>query len=134
MTVPRVAISLAVFFLAAQFTVGVAAACENPGKTHELKFKAKGDQCVEKVKKEKDDADAETISVCVTDIVRWKVSGPAKAIVFEGDTPFDWPESGFEGKQIEGTVQPGTEGRTFKYSVKVEGLECVHDPRIVVDP
>lgn len=133
MPFPRVALSLAVFFLAAQLTAGDAAACENPGKTHKLKFEVKGNQCVEKVKKENDDEDAETISVCVTDIVRWKVSGPAKAIVFEGDTPFDWPESGFQGKHIEGTIKPGTEGKTFKYSVKVEGLECVHDPRIVVD-
>ena len=112
-----------------------AVACDNPGKTHNLKFKVKNDECVEKVKKEKDDGDADTINVCETDKVIWKVSGRAKSIVIDGDsTPFAWQDSGFKDKTIEGTVKPGTAGQEFKYSVKVDGLDCVLDPKIIVQP
>jgi hypothetical protein len=30
-------------------------------------------------------------------------------------------------------VRAGTEGQEFKYSVMVDGLSCVLDPRIVVE-
>jgi hypothetical protein len=133
MSMSRIAISIAVGLLLAQGPALAALGCENPGKTHRLKFKVKGDECVEKVKKEDDDDDADTISVCVTDTVIWQVNGPAKSVVFDGDSPFDWQDSGFEGNKIIGIVRAGTEGQEFKYSVMVDGLSCVLDPRIVVD-
>lgn len=108
------------------------AECQEPGKTHRLKFKVKADECVETVRKE-DDSDAETITVCVSDKVVWQVTGPAKSVVFEGDSPFDWADSGFRGSKIEGTVREGTEGQEFKYSVMVDGLSCVLDPRMIVE-
>ncbi len=80
-----------------------------------------------------DDADAETVNVCEKDVVEWKVTGKAKSIVFDGNSPFDWSDSGFKGRKIEGTVKSGTAGEEFKYSVKVDGLACVHDPKIIVD-
>jgi len=125
----RAGVSIAIALLLAQGAL----ACENPGKTHRLKFQVKGDECVEKVKKEDDDADAETISVCVSDTVIWQVAGPAKAVEFEGDSPFDWQDSGFQRNRIIGIVRAGTEGQEFKYSVKVDGLACVLDPRVVVE-
>jgi hypothetical protein len=135
MSIARVTTALTLGLLAVQLASGVAVACENPGKTHNLKFKVKNDECVEKVKKEKDDGDADTINVCETDKVVWKVSGRAKSIVIDGDsTPFAWQDSGFKNKTIEGTVKPGTAGQEFKYSVKVDGLDCVLDPKIIVQP
>ena len=121
MSIARVTTALALSLLAVQLASGVAVACDNPGKTHNLKFKVKNDECVEKVKKEKDDGDADTINVCETDKVVWKVAGRAKTIVFEGESPFDWSDSGSD-KKIQGTVKPGTAGKEFKYSVKVDGL------------
>jgi len=135
MSIARVTTAFALSLLAAQLASGVAVACENPGKTHNLKFKVKSDGCVEKVKKEKDDADADTINVCETDVVSWTVNGKSKSIVIDGDsTPFAWQDSGFKDKTIEGTVKPGTAGQEFKYSVKVDGLDCVLDPKIIVQP
>ena len=87
MSIARVTTALALSLLAVQLASGVAVACDNPGKTHNLKFKVKNDECVEKVKKEKDDGDADTINVCETDKVVWKVAGRAKTIVFEGESP-----------------------------------------------
>jgi len=134
MSIARLTTTFALSLLAAQLASGVAAAaCPNPGKTHELKFKVKGDECVEKVKKN-DGSDGETIKVCETDVVQWKVKGKSKSIVFDGPSPFEWEDSGFKGDKIEGTVKSGTAGKEFKYSVKVDGLECVHDPKIIVEP
>lgn len=133
MSIARVTTALALGLLAVQLASGVAVACDNPGKTHNLKFKVKNDECVEKVKKEKDDGDADTINVCETDKVVWKVAGRAKTIVFEGESPFDWSDSGSD-KKIQGTVKPGTAGQEFKYSVKVDGTDCVLDPKIIVQP
>jgi hypothetical protein len=133
MSIARFTTACALSLLAAQLASGAAVACDNPGKTHELEFKVKNDECVEKVKK-KDGSDAETINVCETDVVQWKVTGKAKSIVFDGASPFEWTDSGFKANKIEGTVKSGTAGQDFKYSVKVDGLECVHDPRIIVQP
>jgi hypothetical protein len=134
MSITRLTTTFALGLLAAQLASGVAAAaCPNPGKTHELEFKVKNDECVEKVKK-KDGSDAETINVCETDVVQWKVKGKAKSIVFDGASPFEWTDSGFKGNKIEGTVKEGTANKEFKYSVKVDGLDCVHDPMIIVQP
>jgi hypothetical protein len=129
MLIARITTVLVVGLLWAQGSL----ACEDPGKTHRLKFQVKGDECVEKVKKEDDDADAETIRVCVSDTVIWQIAGPAKSVVFDVETPFDWQESGFQRNRIIGIVKAGTEGREFKYSVKVDGLDCVLDPRVVVE-
>jgi uncharacterized protein (DUF2147 family) len=133
MSIARLTTTFALGLLAAQLASGAAVACDNPGKTHELEFKVKGDECVEKVKK-KDGSDAETINVCEKDVVQWKVSGNAKSIVFDGASPFEWTDSGSKDKKIEGTVRQGTAGKEFKYSVKVDGLDCVHDPMIIVQP
>jgi hypothetical protein len=133
MSIPRIAMSLAAVLLLAQGPFTAALACDDPGKTHRLKFKVKGDECVEKVKKEDNDEDADSITVCVTDTVIWQVNGPAKSVVFDGDSPFEWQDSGFEGNKIVGIVRAGTEGQEFKYSVMVDGLSCVLDPRVVVD-
>jgi hypothetical protein len=108
------------------------------GKTHELKFKVKSDGCVEKVQKNANDSDADDTHVCPTDSVIWKVSGPKKAVVFEGDSPFDWVDSGNEGNKIVGVVRSDAakngQRTEYKYSVKVEGQTCVYDPKIIVDP
>jgi len=139
MSIVRLTTTLALSLLAAQLASGVAAAaCSDPNrnpKIHKLDFKVKSDGCVEKVKK-KDDSDGETITVCENDTVQWKVNGRDKKIVFDGNSPFEWPgpDSGFKDKKIEGKVQPGTARKEFKYSVKVKGLECVHDPKIIVEP
>jgi hypothetical protein len=137
MSIARFTTAFALSLLGAQITSGVAVACENQGKTHSLKFKVDDDGCVLKVKKDSDDADAETINVCETDVVTWKVNGKSKAIVFEGANPFGWTDadSGFKSNEIQGTVKAGTAGKPpFKYSVKVDGMTCVHDPKIIVQP
>lgn len=134
MPTSRTAIVIVASLLAGLGAATAADACENPGKTHRLKFKVKHDECVEKVNKADDDADADSIHVCVSDTVVWQVSGRAKSVVFEGDSPFDWGDSGFQGSKIEGVVRAGTEGQDFKYSIQVDGLECVLDPRVIVEP
>jgi hypothetical protein len=116
----------------------VASATCPGGKTHDLKFKVKSDGCVEKVQKNSDDSDADDTSVCAADTVTWKVSGPKKSVVFEGDSPFDWVDSGNQGNKIEGVVKSGAakngQRTEYKYSVTVEGKSCVFDPKIIVDP
>lgn len=134
MSIARLTTALALGLLAAHLASGAAVACDKPGKTHKLSFKVKDDGCVEKVKKDSDGADAEKINVCETDVVEWKVSGKAKSIVFDGSSPFDWTDSGSKDRKIEGKVKSGTAGKKFKYSVKVDGLDCVHDPIIIIDP
>jgi len=113
------------------------AACEPAARPIELKFKVHGDQCVQKVVKDAGDADAETVRACVGDTIRWKVAGKGKAVVFEGDSPFDWIDSGIQQNAIVGTVRADAarngQSTTYKYSVKVEGLACVLDPTIIVD-
>jgi len=110
-------------------------------KPHKLKFKVKDDQCVVKVVHDSDDeADADTIHVCEGETVSWKFSGPKKSIVFASESPFDWTDSGYKGGKIEDVVRTGaskdcpadTDG--CKYTVKVEGLSCEFDPKIIVDP
>ena len=133
MSIARLTTAFALGLLAVQLAAGAAVACDKPGKTHKLSFKVKDDGCVVKVKKDSDGADAETVNVCEKDVVEWKVTGKAKSIVFDGNSPFEWTDSGFKGKKIEGTVKSGTAGEEFKYSVKVNGLACVHDPKIIVD-
>jgi hypothetical protein len=133
MSMARLTTAFALGLLALQLAAGAAVACENPGKTHKLSFKVKDDGCVVRVRKDSNDEDAETINVCERDVVEWKVRGNAKSIVFDGNSPFDWVDSGFKGAKIEGTVKSGTAGDEFKYSVKVDGLACVHDPKIIVD-
>ena len=133
MSIARLTTAFALGLLGVHLSLGAAVACDNPGKTHKLSFKVTEDGCVAKVKKDSDDADAETINVCEKDVVEWRVTGKAKSIVFEGNSPFKWADSGFKDKKIEGEVKPGTAGKEFKYSVKVDGLACVHDPKIIVD-
>jgi hypothetical protein len=134
MSIARLTTALALSLLAGQLASGLAAAaCPNPGKTHELKFKVKDDGCVEKVKKD-DGSNGDEVRVCETDVVKWKVTGKGKSIVFDGASPFDWTDSGFKDKEIEGTVKTGTANNEYKYSVKVDGLQCVLDPKIIVDP
>jgi hypothetical protein len=146
MSIARLTTALALVLLAAHLASGAAVACDKPGKTHKLSFKVKDDGCVEKVKKDSDGADAEKINVCETDVVEWKVTGKAKSIVIDGSidengsividgsSPFDWTDSGSKDRKIEGKVKSGTAGKKFKYSVKVDGLDCVHDPIIIIDP
>jgi hypothetical protein len=132
MSMARLTTAFALGLLALQLAAGAAVACDNPGKTHKLSFKVKDDGCVVKVKKDSTGDDADTINVCETDAVEWKVLGKAKSIVFDDKSPFDWLDSGFKGDKIEGTVKSGTAGTEFKYSVKVDGLACVLDPAIIV--
>ena len=136
MSIARLATTFAFSLLAAQLASGVAAAaCPNPDP-HELKFKVKDDKvdgCVVEVKK-KDGTSGNEITVCENDTVQWKVTGNAKMIAFVEKTPFKWAASGFEGNKIEGTVQPGTKNKTFKYSVYVKDTVCVFDPKIIVEP
>lgn len=126
--------------LVLQSTPGVAFAdcAAEAKKTHRLKFKVKDDQCVVRVLKADDDADADTINTSECDTVVWQVSGPKKSIVFEGTSPFDWVDSGPRGGKIEGLVRSGAakdgQSTSYKYSVTVEGQACVFDPRIIVDP
>jgi len=134
MSITRFTTAFALSLLAAQLASGVAVACDSPGKIHALKFKVNDDGCVLKVKKDSDGADADTIKVCETDVVSWKVNGKSKSIVFDGESPFEWQDSGFKSNDIQGTVKAGTAGKDFKYSVKVDGMTCVLDPRIIVDP
>jgi len=133
MSIVRLTTACAFGLLAVQLASGAAVACDDPGKTHKLSFKVADDGCVTKVNKDADDADAETINVCETDVVEWKVTGKAKSIVFDGKSPFEWADSNFKDRKIEGKVRSGTAGEEFKYSVKVDGLACVHDPKIIVD-
>ena len=128
-----------VVFLGAQAGFGRAeAACPVSDKPHKLKFKVQGDQCVTRVLKDKDGSDAETIRVCEGDTVIWSVAGPRKSVVFtSGDTPFEWKNSEFKGNKIEGVVRQGAakngQSTSYKYTVKVEGKACEHDPIIIVD-
>jgi len=134
MSIARLTTAFALSLLAAQLASGVAVACDNPGKTHTLKFKVKDDGCVVKVKQDSNGADADTITACETDTVIWRVSGKSKAIVFDGASPFEWLDSGFKGNDIEAKVKAGTAGNEYKYSVKVDGMSCVLDPKIIVGP
>ena len=126
-------------FVGAQAGFGlVEAACPVSDKPHKLKFKVQGDQCVIRVLKDVDGSDAETINVCEGDTVIWSVTGPNKSIVFDGaDSPFEWQDSGFKGNKIEGVVKAGAakngQSTSYKYTVKVEGKACAHDPIIIVD-
>jgi len=141
MSISRIVVAITVGFVLAQ---GTATALE-PGcaekarKTHRLKFKVKADECVEQVlwnddtDADKPDKDAEVIHVCEGDTVVWKVNGSKKSVMFKTVSPLEWGGSGFEGKKIEGTVQKGTAGQEYSYSVTVKGKSCVHDPRMIVD-
>ena len=135
MSIARFTTAFALSLLASQLALGDEPTCAaKKGATHTLKFKVKDNGCVEKVKKDSDGADADTIKVCETDVVSWKVNGKSKSIVFDGESPFEWQDSGFKSNDIQGTVKAGTAGKDFKYSVKVDGMTCVLDPRIIVDP
>jgi hypothetical protein len=139
MSIARFTTAFALSLLASQLALGDEPTCAaKKGATHTLKFKVKDDGCVEKVKKDSDGADADTLNVCETDTVVWKVSGKPKAIVFDGTSPFEWLDSGYKDSEIQGTVKAGTAGKDpFKYSVKVvkdDGKTCVLDPKIIVDP
>jgi len=127
---------LALFLL--QATPGAAVAdCSAGGKAHRLKIKVKNDQCVERVAKESDESDADTINVCEGDTVSWSFSGPKKSIIFDGENPLEWVDSGNAGSKIEGIVKAGAakdgQQTSYKYSVTVEGQACVFDPKIIVD-
>jgi len=120
-------------------SLAVADCAEKEKEMHKLKFKVKDDQCVVKVLHDSDDeADADTIHVCEGDTVSWKVSGPKKSIVFAKKSPFDWADSGYKGNKIEDVVRTGAskdcQADECKYTVMVEGLSCVFDPKIIVDP
>jgi hypothetical protein len=139
MTAHRLSFAVAVLGLfLLQSAVGVAGAeCPVEKKTHKLKFKVKDDQCVAKVVKSADDADASSIDVCEGDTVTWSVSGAKKSVVFEGSSPFDWSDSGFQGGKIDGVVRSGAakdgQRTAYKYSVAVDGMACVLDPQIIVE-
>jgi hypothetical protein len=112
--------------------------CPN-GSPHELKFKVKSDGCVEKVVKKCDEnEDANDTHVHEGDTVLWKFTGAKKSVVFDSKSPFDWIDSGHKDNKIEGVVRAGALGDQpadgYKYSVTVEGMSCVLDPRIIVDP
>jgi hypothetical protein len=136
MSITRVTTALALGLLATQPAMGDEPDCAvKKGAVHTLKFKVNDDGCVEKVKKDSNGDDADEIRVCETDVVKWKVGGKKKSIVFEGASPFEWTDSGFKANDIEGTVKAGTAGEPpFKYSVKVDGMTCVFDPKIIVVP
>jgi hypothetical protein len=125
--VPLLTSLLALFLLPA--TPGVALAdCSSGNQSHKLKIKVKDDQCVERVLKASDDADADEVRVCEGDTV------------FEGEHPFDWPgpDSGYQNGKIEGKIRDGAardgQQTSYKYSVTVEGQACVFDPKIIVVP
>jgi hypothetical protein len=139
MTVHRLSLlAVPVAAILLQAAPGIARAeCPAAPTTHKLKFKLKDDQCVARVLKTSDGSDAETLNACEGDTVQWSVSGPRKSIVFEGDAPFDWADSGFKDGKIDGVVKQGAardgQQTSYKYSVKVEGLACVHDPVIIIE-
>jgi hypothetical protein len=60
MSISRLTTAFALGLLAVQLASGAAVACDKPGKTHKLSFKVTDDGCVVKVKKDSDDADAES--------------------------------------------------------------------------
>jgi hypothetical protein len=138
--VPLLTSLLALFLLQATPGVALAAGCSSGNQSHRLKVKVKDDQCVERVLKASDDADADEIEVCEGDTVSWSFSGPKKSIVFEGDHPFDWPgpDSGHQNGKIAGKVRDGAakdgQKTSYKYSVTVQGQACVFDPKIIVVP
>ena len=106
--------------------------------THRLMFKVKHDQCVEKVVWEANGNDAEEVHVHEGDTVCWLVTGPKKSIVFGTPSPFSWNDSGLNNAWIEGLVRAGAladqPADNYKYSVTVDGMSCVLDPKIIVDP
>jgi hypothetical protein len=95
MSIARLTTAFALGLPGVHLSSGAAVACDNPGRTRKLSFKVTEDGCVAKVKKDSGDADAETINVCEKDAVEWKVTGKAKSIVFDGNSPFEWADSGF---------------------------------------
>jgi hypothetical protein len=134
---PIIASFLAMFVAQAGFNLAEAA-CTVAEKPYKLKFKVQGDQCVTRVLKDEDGSDAETINVCEGDTVIWSITGPKKSVVFDNaDSPFEWKDSDFKGNKIEGVVKAGAakdgKATTYKYTVRVEGKACAHDPIIIVD-
>jgi plastocyanin len=82
--------------------------------------------------------DADAVTVCEGDTVRWVFKGAARdfAISFTSaaDSPFDWDRQ--TGATVTGTVKPGAakdgQRTPYKYDVQVDGKTL--DPKIIVDP
>lgn len=102
-----------------------------------LKFKVDTNGCVVRVVKDTNcDCDAEAVIVRACDTVEWKVTGKKKSVSFvEADgSPFDWFEKS-DSQKISGEVQAGTaRDKPYKYTVRTDGLNCDHDPMIIVQP
>lgn len=105
-------------------------------QTHKLKFKVKGDECVEKVVKDDScDCDAEALVVHRCDTVEWKVTGKKKSVAFDKNdgTPFDWSDQSSNSK-IEGVVRADAElKKVYGYTVRTDD-GCPLDPMIIVQP
>lgn len=84
------------------------------------------------------EVDADAVTVCEGDTVRWVFKGAARdfAISFTSaaDSPFDWDRQ--TGATVTGTVKPGAakdgQRTPYKYDVQVDGKTL--DPKIIVDP
>jgi len=103
---------------------------------HKLHFKVGADNCVQKVARDADDADADSTYVSEGDNVTWSFSGPRKRVVFAAASPFDWQDSDFSSGTIQGVVKSGAaqggNNGSYKYTVNVEGKNCALDPMIIV--
>jgi hypothetical protein len=110
-------------------------ACEDetPIQTHKRKFKVDERGCVIAVLKP-DDTDGETVYAKRCDHVEWKITGKNKSVEFAGSagSPFDWSDSGYKGRKISGQILKSATEKDYKYTVRTEGLACLHDPMIIV--
>jgi hypothetical protein len=112
-------------------------ACKkNPDKqTYKLKFKVKRNGCVEQVLKE-NGTDGQTITVRRCDTVRWNFASlKKKSVVFDSSngSPFLWSDSGFQYMDIKGVVRSDASEGRYEYVVRTQGIECGHDPMIIVE-
>lgn len=112
-------------------------ACANDPevKTRHRMFKVDGNGCVVEVQK-RNGTNGETVRAQRCDYVEWKITGKKKSIEFKSSagSPFEWPDSGFKGSKISGQIRHDATETQYKYTVRTEGLDCDHDPMIIVQP
>jgi hypothetical protein len=113
-----------------------ACADDSQTQTYHRKFKVdKESGCVIAVLKP-NDTDGETAYAKRCDRVEWQVTGKKKSVEFDtgAGSPFGWSNSGYKGQKISGQIRKAATEKDYKYTVRAEGLDCAHDPMIIVQP
>lgn len=105
-------------------------------QTHKLRFKVKPNGCVEQVLRE-NGSDGQEVRVRRCDTVRWNfLSLKKKSIVFASSSgsPLLWADSNFQYTDIKSVVRADAKEGNYEYVVRTQGVDCSHDPMIIVQP